>query len=83
MLKGQKTGSGVFIAAEFDGVGNQGSGDITMVDVESPLEAFLEVLRTSNFFFSCQIIKISRVSLLGLKKFCCRWFIVEKVLGWG
>jgi len=43
-------GSGVFIAAEFDGVGNEGSGDMTMVDVESPLETFLEDLQTSNFF---------------------------------
>jgi hypothetical protein len=37
-------GSGVFIAAEVDGVGDQGSGDITMVDIGTPLEAFLEDL---------------------------------------
>ena len=43
-------GSGVFIAAEVDGVGEQGSGDVTKVDVGTPLEAFLEDLQTSNFF---------------------------------
>jgi hypothetical protein len=37
-------GSGVFIAAEVDGVGEQGSGDTTMVDIGTPLEAFLEDL---------------------------------------
>jgi hypothetical protein len=37
-------GSGVFIAAEVDGVGDQGSGDITMVAIGTPLEAFLEDL---------------------------------------
>jgi hypothetical protein len=35
-------GSGVFIAQEVDRVGDQGSGDITTVDVEMPLKAFLE-----------------------------------------
>jgi hypothetical protein len=43
-------GSGVFIGAEVDGIGEQGSGDITMVDVETPWEAFLEDFQASNFF---------------------------------
>jgi hypothetical protein len=30
---------------EVDGVGEQGSSDITMIDVETPLEAFLEDLK--------------------------------------
>jgi hypothetical protein len=43
-------GSGVFIAAEVDGVGEQGSVDITMVDVETPLEAFFAGLTDFKLF---------------------------------
>lgn len=43
-------GSGVFVAAEVVGVGDQGSGDITMVAVETPLEAILEDLQTLKYF---------------------------------
>jgi len=69
-------GSGVFIAEEVDGIGEQGSGDITMVDVETPLEAFLEDLTDFELFSST-------ASLLRFpEEFCCRWFIVENVLGW-
>jgi hypothetical protein len=68
-------GSGVFIAAEVDGVGEQGSGDITMVDVETPLEAFLEDLETELFSSSAILLRFP-------EEFCCRWFIVEIVLGW-
>jgi hypothetical protein len=34
--------SGTFIAEEVDEVGEKGSGDTTMIDVQTPLEAFLE-----------------------------------------
>jgi len=36
--------SGVFIAEDVGGVGDKGSGDTTMVDVQTPLEAFLTCL---------------------------------------
>ena len=36
--------SGVFLAEEVDGVGDKGSGDTTMVDLQTPLEAFLTCL---------------------------------------
>jgi hypothetical protein len=42
--------SGVFIAEVFDGVGDKGSGDTTKVNVETPLEAFLEDFHTSDYF---------------------------------
>jgi hypothetical protein len=57
-------GSGVFIAAEVDGVGEQGSGDTTMVDIGTHLESFLEDLQASNIFLQLHIIKISRGILL-------------------
>jgi hypothetical protein len=42
--------SGVFIAEEVDGVGDRGSGDTTMVDVQILLEAFLNMpLRSACF----------------------------------
>jgi hypothetical protein len=34
--------SGVFIAEEVDGAGDEGSGDTTMVDVQTILEDFLK-----------------------------------------
>jgi hypothetical protein len=55
MLNDQETGSGVFIAAEVDGVGNSGSGDTTRVFVETHLEAFV-----NNFWiwvYFCQLSK--------------------------
>lgn len=42
--------SGVFIAEKFDGVGCKGSGETTMVDVQTVLEAFLNLSqRSANF----------------------------------
>jgi hypothetical protein len=42
--------SGVFIAEEVDGVGDSGSGDTTMVDVQTLLEAFLHMSLISDNF---------------------------------
>jgi hypothetical protein len=41
--------SGVFIAEKFDGVGDKGSGDSAMVDVQTLLEAFLNVSLRSAY----------------------------------
>ena len=41
--------SGVFIAEEVDGVGDKGSGDTTVVDVQTVLEAFLNMSLKSAF----------------------------------
>jgi hypothetical protein len=43
-------GRGVFIAEEVHGVGDMESGDTTMVDVETLLEAFLEDFQTWDYF---------------------------------
>jgi hypothetical protein len=41
---------GIFTAEEFDGVGDNGSGDTTIVDVQTLLEAFFNVsLRDACF----------------------------------
>jgi hypothetical protein len=42
--------SGVFIAEEVDGVGDKKSGDTTIADVQTLLEAFLEDLWILNYF---------------------------------
>jgi len=42
--------SGVFIAEEVDGVGDKGSGDTTMVDLQMILEAFLKMFLRSACF---------------------------------
>jgi hypothetical protein len=42
--------SGVFIAEEVDGVGDTGSGDTTTVDVQTLLEAFLNMSLSSACF---------------------------------
>ena len=34
---------GIFVAEEFDGVGDMGSGDTTIVDVPTLLETFLNI----------------------------------------
>ena len=34
--------SGTFVAEEVEAVGEKGSGDTTMIDVQTPLEAFYE-----------------------------------------
>jgi hypothetical protein len=43
-------GSGVFIVKGVDGAGDRGSRDITMVDVDTVLVAFLEDFRTWDHF---------------------------------
>ena len=42
--------SGIFIAEEADEVGDKGSGDTTMVDVQTILEAFCNMSTTSAYF---------------------------------
>jgi len=42
--------SGVFITEEVDGVGNKGSGDNTVVDLQTGLEAFLNMSLKSACF---------------------------------
>ena len=43
--------SGVFIAEEDDAVGDMGSGDTTMVDVQTFLEAFFNMSTRSAYFY--------------------------------
>jgi hypothetical protein len=57
-------GSGVFTAEEVDGVGDKGSGDTTILDVET----LLEDLQTWDY---CWHIRISGVSAHGLKEPYC------------
>ena len=42
--------SRVFIAEEIDGAGDKGSGDSTLIDVESLMEAFLKMSLRCTFF---------------------------------
>jgi hypothetical protein len=42
--------SGVLIVEEFDGAGDRGSGNTTMVDVQTLLEAFLNMCLRSACF---------------------------------
>jgi hypothetical protein len=44
--------SGVVIVEEVDGVGDKGSGDTTIVNLETVLEAFLENVWTLELFSS-------------------------------
>jgi hypothetical protein len=41
--------SRIFVAEEVEGVGDKGSGDTTMADVQTLLEAFLNMLLRSAF----------------------------------
>jgi hypothetical protein len=73
--------SGVLTAEEF-GRGDKGSGDTTVVDVQTLQEAFLNrspsfaCFSSQDIFFGntllkCWYISISRFSDGELKKFCC------------
>ena len=42
--------SGVFVAEEVDGVGDKGSGDTALVDIETLLEASLDISLVSACF---------------------------------
>ena len=73
----------VFIAEEVDGLGDRGSGDTTTVDIQTLLEAVLNMSLRSAFFsgkskifalgatlLKCHTIRISRLLDFGLKEFC-------------
>jgi hypothetical protein len=79
--------SGVFIAEEVDGVGDKGTGDTTVVDLQSVLEAFLNMSLKSACFIAFFLVKynclcfgasyfnwtvrISKLLVAKLKEFCC------------
>jgi hypothetical protein len=46
----EDSGSVAFITEEVDGVGDKGSGDTTMVKVQTLLEASLENFKTWDYF---------------------------------
>jgi hypothetical protein len=49
------SGSGVYIAAEVDGVGEKGSGDTTTVHVQTLFETFVEAFQTWNFSSTAKV----------------------------
>jgi hypothetical protein len=57
LLKGWETRLGVFVAEGVDGAEETGSGYIIMVDVETPVEAFLNNFWTCNIFLKCRSIR--------------------------
>jgi hypothetical protein len=59
--------SGVFTAEEVDGVGDKGLGDTTTVDVQTHLEAFLNMsLRSACFIDEALFCKKAILQVLGL-----------------
>jgi hypothetical protein len=66
--------SGFFIPKDVDGVGDNGSGDVKTVDVLTLLEAFLEDSRLGTISLNHRSIRISDVSVSGLKEFYCNHF---------
>jgi len=67
--------SGVNIAEADDGAGDKGSGNNTLVDVQTPLVAFMQDFHTSGLFLSCRHIRIFGGSAFSLKEFYCKWRI--------
>ena len=61
----------VCVAEEVDGVGDKGSGDTIMVDVETLFEAFFEAFGLGIIFLNCCSNRLSRLSVSGLKEFYC------------
>jgi hypothetical protein len=62
-------GSGIFVAEEADVVGDNGSGNNTSGNVETPFMAILEDFCTRRIFLSCQTIRIFVGSAYRLKEF--------------
>jgi len=73
MLTRGDSRSGVFIAEEADGIGDNGSGINISVDVGTLLVAFMENLQAWILFLSYRSIRIFAGSAFILKEFYCKW----------